>query len=128
MRFVFSFLLQWIATSVGLWLAVYLLGSTNETPDQNAMLGMFLTAGFVLALINIFIKPIVSLISLPITFITLGLFTLVINGLMVWIALRLTDGIEMSFIDSILAGVVIGIVNIVIGLVAGAMKLGGAGE
>ena len=128
MRLVFSFLLQWIATSIGLWLEVHLFENSAETYDMNAVLGTFLTAGFVLALVNIFIKPIISLISLPITVITLGLFTLVVNGFMVWLALQITDGSEMSFFDAMLAGIVIGVVNFIIGLVAGAMKSGGSGE
>ncbi len=122
MRILFAFLLQWVATSVGLWIAVMLLGTTSDPYNSNTALGIFLTAGFILSLINIFIKPIVSIISLPITILTLGLFMLVVNGLMVYLALRWTDGIEMSFFHSIIAGVIIGIVNSVIGHVAGVSK------
>lgn len=122
MKLVFSFVLQWIATTIGLWLAVSLLGSTTGTADANSQLGIFLTAGFVLSLINIFLRPIIALISLPITILTLGLFMLVVNGFMVWLALEWTEGIEMSFFYSIIAGVIIGIVNFVISHVVELVK------
>ena len=122
MRLIFAFLLQWIATTIGLWLAVGLLGSTTATYDTNSQVSIFVTAGFVLSLVNIFIRPVITIISLPITLLTLGLFMLVVNGFMVWLALQWTVGIEMSFFHSIIAGVIIGIVNVVISHVAGLVK------
>ena len=128
MRLVFTLLLQWIATSIGLWLAVSILGTTVDAYDQNTSIDIFLVAGLMLSVINIFLKPIVSLISLPITIMTLGLFTIIINGLMVYLALRWTDGIEMSFLNSIVAGVIIGIVNFAIVHIVGALKADEKGE
>ena len=128
MRLIFALVLQWIATSFGLWIAASLLGTASDTYNQNMGMSVFLLAGLVLSIINIFIRPIVSLISLPITIMTLGLFILVINGLMVYLALRWTDGIDMSFINSIIAGVIIGIVNFVIGNIVGVLNANEKGE
>jgi len=75
---------------------------------------VFLTAGLILAVVNILIKPIISIISLPITILTLGLFTLIVNGLMVYIALKLTPDISVTFGVAILAAIVIGILNFAI--------------
>jgi len=58
-------------------------------------IGGLLIVATVFGLVNAFIRPIVSLFSLPITCLTLGLFTLVINALM----LMLTDGLTGSFMD-----------------------------
>lgn len=122
MRLLLSFLSHLIVTSFGLWIAVRLFGTTTADYSSTQEIMTFLTAGFLLSVITVFIKPIVSIISLPITILTLGLFTLVINGLMVYLAIWWTDGLEMSFLNSILAGIIIGIVNYIIGHILGALK------
>jgi len=122
MKVLLAFLLRWIVASFGLWLAVRLLGDANNISDDTAEITMFFVAGFVLSIINIFIKPIVTLITLPLTILTLGLFTLVINGLMVYLALLWTNGIEITFFDAIIAGIIIGIVNFVINQTLDAVK------
>lgn len=111
MRLVIGFLLRWIITSFGLWLAIQLFGNGQEAAAITAESSVFLTAGFILSLINVFIKPIIAIISLPITIVTLGLFTLVVNGLMVYWALQLTPGMDITFWNAILASVVIGVIN-----------------
>jgi putative membrane protein len=67
----------------------------NRSLAISGGLGGLLIVAFVFALVNAFIRPIVSLFSLPITCLTLGLFTLVINALM----LLLTDALTGSFMD-----------------------------
>lgn len=111
MKLVFAFLLRWIITSFGLWIAIRLLGTDEGIPDMSAQSTVFLTAGFILSVMNIFIKPFVSIISLPITIVTLGLFTLIVNGLMVYIALQLAPDVSITFWSAVLASIVIGIVN-----------------
>lgn len=122
MRLLLAFILRWIVTSFGLWLAIRLFGIGDSTPDAVAETSVFLTAGLILSIINIFIKPIVSFISLPITILTLGLFTLIINGLMVYWALQLTPGITITFWSAVLAAIVIGLINYVINETLGALK------
>jgi putative membrane protein len=111
MKLLFAFLLRWIITSFGLWLAIRLFGTGEGTPGISDELTVFLTAGFILSLMNIFIKPLVSIISLPITIVTLGLFTLIINGLMVYLALHFAPGITITFWSAVLVSIVIGIIN-----------------
>lgn len=122
MRLVAAFLLRWIITSFGLWVAIRLFGTGAGTPDIAAESSIYLVAGLLLSLVNIFIKPFVIIISLPITIVTLGLFTLIINGLMVYIALHLTPGIDITFWSAVLAAIVIGIVNYGINETLGALK------
>lgn len=114
MNAIIAFVLRWIVTSFGLWLAIRLFGTGEGTPDIASESSIYLTAGLILSIINIFIKPLVSIISLPITIVTLGLFTLIVNGLMVYIALHLTPGMDITFWSAVLAGIVVGIVNFVI--------------
>jgi putative membrane protein len=58
-------------------------------------------AGLVLALLNTFIKPIIRLFSLPFIWITLGLFSLVINGFLLWLASQWADAIMISGLVSL---------------------------
>lgn len=65
----------------------------------------------ILAVLNLIVKPILSILSLPITILTLGLFTLIINTLIVLLADKLTDGITIegfwwAFVFSILLSIV----------------------
>lgn len=70
-----------LINAVGLWLAAQLLPSINLTSD---LVGILIVA-IIFGLVNALIRPIVSLLSLPLTILTLGLFTLVINTIMLLI-------------------------------------------
>lgn len=123
MKLILAFILRWIITSFGLWVALRLFGSGEGASDLAAESTVYLLAGLVLSVINIFIKPFVSIISLPLTIVTLGLFTLIVNGLMVYIALQLTPGIDITFWSAVLAGIIIGIVNFVINQALDTLKV-----
>lgn len=104
-RFVF----RWFVSSLGLWVAAALLG---DSIDYQSKFRVIVIAGLVLALINTLVKPIVVLISLPALLISLGLFMIVINGLMVMLASYLYDSLHVTnFWAAMLAGMVIGLVN-----------------
>lgn len=69
-------------------------------------------AGLILAIVNTLIKPIVILLSLPAILFSLGLFMIVVNGLMVMLASKIYDPLVVNgFGAAMLAGVIIGIVN-----------------
>ena len=73
-------------------------------------------AGIVLALANAIVRPILSVIALPITLITLGLFQLVINGLMVLLASELVRGFHVENIWwGLLFAVLLSILNGILG-------------
>lgn len=66
----------------------------------------------VLSLLNTFLLPIVEALALPITALTLGLFSLVINAGMVMLAAHLIDGFSVNgFIPALIFGVAFGIIN-----------------
>jgi putative membrane protein len=106
------FVLRWALNSFGLWIASRLFGGSFE--DTNATLTTFMVAGLALSLANSFLKPIVIVLSLPAILLTLGLFILVVNGLMVYIALKFVPGMHISFVASILTGMIISLINYVI--------------
>ncbi len=103
------FLLRWFVSSLGLWVAAGLLG---ERVTYDSRLGVIVVAGLILALVNTVIKPVVVILSLPAILFSLGLFMIVINGLMVLIVSKLYPQLQVSsFGVAILAGIVIGLVN-----------------
>ncbi len=62
----------------------------------------------IIALINIFIKPLLEFISLPITFLTLGLFSFVINALLLMLAGYIAPGFEVEgFLSALLGSIVL---------------------
>lgn len=107
--FIYRLLLRWLVCSLGLWIAAGLLGTSVSYGDR---VGVIITAGLILAVINAVLKPILVLASLPAILLTLGLFMLVINGLTVYIASRLYTPLHITnFGAAVLTGLVIGLVN-----------------
>jgi putative membrane protein len=103
------FLVRWFVCSLGLWIAAGLLGGRIS---YNSDLAVIIVSGLILALINIVIKPLVVILSLPAILFTLGLFMMVINGLMVFIASKLYHQLHVkNFWAAVLAGMIIGLVN-----------------
>ena len=103
------FLLRWFVCSLGLWIAAGLLSDTISYQNE---LKVVVTAGLILAVINVIIRPIIVLLSLPAILLSLGLFMVVINGFMVFLVSKLYTPLQITnFWAAILAGIVIGLVN-----------------
>ena len=108
-RPVYSFLTRWFVCSLGLWIAASFLSSSIS---YDSRLRVIIIAGLVLAVINIVIKPILIIFTLPAILLTLGLFTIIINGLTVFIASKLYTPLHITnFWAAVFAGMVIGLVN-----------------
>lgn len=108
-RPLYSFLLRWFVCSLGLWIAASFLGNSIS---YDSRFRVIVIAGLVLALINIIIKPILVVFTLPAILLTLGLFMIIINGLTVFIASKLYTPLHVTnFWAAVFAGMVIGLVN-----------------
>lgn len=110
----FTFIVRWILNSVGLWIAVRIFGTGYNDEQLKASAGVFLVAGLIFSLVNAVLKPIVMILSLPAILVTLGLFTIIVNGLMVYISLRLAPGLQMTFLYSIFTGLILSLVNYIV--------------
>lgn len=101
-------LLQIVLNGVALLIAARLVPGIHY---QGSLLYL-LVAGLVLGLINLIVKPIVSALSCPLILLTLGLFYLVINGLMLWLADFFLEGLRVDgLVPAILGGLVIAAFN-----------------
>lgn len=108
------FIVRWLLNSLGLWVAVRLLGTGYNDSMVGVGVAGFLTAGLIFSIINSIIRPFIIILSLPAILLTLGLFILVVNGLMVYISLSLVPGISMTFFNSILTGMLLSLVNYIV--------------
>jgi putative membrane protein len=87
-----SLLIKFLVTAASLWLAAWIVPGI-ELSDQ---IGTILWVALIFGIINMFIKPIVKLLTLPMLLITLGLFAFVINALLLWLTAWLTDGLSVD--------------------------------
>lgn len=108
------FVLRWILNSFGLWVAVRIFGTGYSDAELTAGVWVFLLAGLIFSIINAVLKPLIIILSLPAILLTLGLFTIIVNGFMVYISLMLAPGLHMTFWNSVLAGLVLSLVNYIV--------------
>ena len=137
-----SFIMRVIINGLALWIASWLLPgldiSTTATTEAVAKTGVnqgtdaagivlaYLFVGLIFGLVNAFVRPVVSFLSLPITILTLGLFTVVINAAMLdltsWISsytpVHVT--IESFFWTAVLAAIIITVISLVADRLPGA--------
>jgi putative membrane protein len=88
---VIRFLLFWGVNTLSLWVADELFDGIAFATIQTLVL-----SGLVLGIVNTFLKPILVVLTLPITVLTLGLFLLVINGLTLFLVAKLVDGFQLA--------------------------------
>lgn len=106
-----QFLIRWGLNTVGLFVAAHFLKGLSYQEEWRVLV----VAGLVLSIINALIKPFVVILSLPALLLTLGIFSIVINGFMVYLAHLLYSPFQVSsFGTAILAGLVVGLVNYIV--------------
>lgn len=111
---VLIFLIRWALNSFGLWVAVRLLGSGYENIDITAGFWGFVLAGFIFSVLNSVLKPLAVVLSLPAILLTLGLFMIIVNGALVYVSLAIAPGFSMTFLNSILTGIILSLINYIV--------------
>ena len=102
-----NILIRWILLTLAVMVVAFILPGVHLTGPYAA-----LVVAVVLGLINVILRPIVLVLTLPVNILTLGLLTLVIDALLVLLAARLVPGFELaSFWWAMLFAVVLGLVN-----------------
>ena len=119
-----SFLLRVIINAVAIWLATLVLPGLEVVGggDASDTVLVFLAVALVFGIVNAVVKPIVKFFSLPLYVLTLGLFTLIVNALMLWLTGWLstqTDyGLRIdNFGTALLGAVIISVVSLVLSVV-----------
>ncbi len=100
-------LLNWLVSAVSIIIAGYLIPGVKVAGIWSA-----LVLALVLGLLNISIKPLLVLLTLPINILTLGLFTFVINALIIMLASSIVKGFEVGgFINALLFSIVLTVIQ-----------------
>lgn len=84
-------LLRWVLNAIGLWVATQIIPGVTASGWQ-----ALLVAALLLGLVNALVRPVLVLLTLPITFVTLGLFLVVINALMLMLVAWLVPGFHIA--------------------------------
>jgi putative membrane protein len=108
------FLLQWLVSGLAIIITAYLLPGVRVS-------GFFaaLVTALILGLINAFIRPVLILLTLPLNILTLGLFTLVINALLIMLAAAIVPGFAVQgFWWALLFGLVLAVISYALGTLA----------
>ena len=99
--------LTWIINAAALFALPYLMHSVNVTS-----IGAALVAALLLGLVNTLVRPLLLLLTLPVTVLSLGLFIFVINGFMFWLVAKVVDGFHVdSFGYAILAALLYSVIS-----------------
>ena len=100
-------LLIWLINTVALFALPWLMDSIQIDSFTTALL-----AALVLALVNTLIRPILLVLTLPFTVLTLGLFIFVINGLMFWAASEMVAGFHVAgFMSAVLGALLYSVIS-----------------
>ncbi|MFD7694355.1 phage holin family protein [Streptomyces sp. NPDC059805] len=112
-----NFVVKTIANAGALAVAVWLIDNITLTGDSTGkQVATLLLVALIFGLVNVVVKPVVKLLSLPLLILTLGLFTLVVNALMLLLTSWLADKVDLSFHvegfwAAVLGGLIISIVS-----------------
>ncbi|MEX5270949.1 phage holin family protein [Kocuria sabuli] len=126
-----SFLLRVLVNALAIWVAAWILPGMELTADPSVVSAVggettasilaYLFIGAVFGVVNAVVRPVLSILSLPITCLTLGLFAIVVNAAMLWLTSWLSSFTPLQMeIDSflwtaVLATLIIGVVSLVMG-------------
>lgn len=113
MRFVARLLIN----AAALWVATRIVPGLSHSGGWMPLLGV----AFVFGLVNAFIRPLAKILTFPIVILTLGLFLLVINGLMLWLTSALSDALGLGFHARGFGAAFLG--SLVVSIVSGLLSL-----
>jgi len=113
-----KFILRWVINAIALFLAVYLVPGVNLQGGWVSIIWLALIFG----LINAFLRPLLKLLTCPLIFLTLGLFTLLINTFLFWLTSQVGQAFGIGFTiegfwPAFLGGLVVTVVSVVLSLI-----------
>jgi putative membrane protein len=111
-----SLIIRWLMLALAVWIAAELIPGIHLEG-----LGDTLAVAAVLGLLNLYVKPVLVFLSCPFTVVTLGLFLIIVNAFVLWLAdvLGSVVGIDFQLDDvwsAILGAIIISLVSLVLGI------------
>lgn len=106
-------ILKWLALAAAVLAAAYLVPGITVASFKVALL-----VAIVLGFINIFVKPILGILTLPINFLSLGIFGLILNVLLFWAITLIVPGFAIAgFLPALLGSLVVSFIMWIVGMV-----------
>ncbi|MGC9505196.1 phage holin family protein [Baaleninema sp.] len=110
-----KFLVTWLLTALALVITAYIVPGLTLTGFTAALI-----AAVILGLVNAVVRPILILLTLPITILSLGLFLFVINAIGIWLVGYFTAGFTVNgFLPALVGSIVLSIVTSILNSLAG---------
>ena len=101
------FICRWFLNTFALWFLISIFGQVGFSADA----GTYFLARFIFSIVNSILRPILTILSIPAILLSYGLFTLVVNGVILWISMKIAPNVSMSLWNSIVAGAVLSLIN-----------------
>ncbi|HRL99490.1 MAG TPA: phage holin family protein [Acidovorax sp.] len=92
-------LLKWLLSAAALLVVAYIYSGVQVNSFTSALI-----AAFVIGLFNVVLRPVLVVLTLPVTIVTVGLFLFIINALMFWAAASVLDGFQVRGFGAALLG------------------------
>lgn len=122
------FILRVIIDAAAFWVAAWLLPGIDIGPETTvnpetenfAVVGTFLLVGLVFGVVNALLRGILKVLTLPLTCLTLGLFTFVVNAFLFWVTSQVANWfpveftIDSFFWDAILGAIIVSIISAIL--------------
>ena len=101
------FILRWFVSSAGMWICLSMFGHIYTAEP----FWLFVAAGLVFSLVNSIVKPLLTMLALPLIILSMGIFTIILNIGMVGLTIALLPGVEMGFGGAVLTTIVMSMLN-----------------
>jgi putative membrane protein len=104
-----SFIVRWFINALALMLVAYLYSGVKVNGIIEALI-----AALVLGLVNALIRPILVVLTLPVTILTLGLFIFIINAFLFWFVAEIVNGFTVSgFLGALIGSVMFSVITLI---------------
>ncbi|KQR40880.1 phage holin family protein [Deinococcus sp. Leaf326] len=118
-----GFVIRLLVSALALYLLTQVYSGVYFVPGSGA--GSVVIAALVMGVVNALIRPVLLLLSLPVNVLTLGLFTLIVNGVVLWLVAALTALNVAGFGAAVIGALILTLISWVLDAAVGALGLDG---
>ena len=119
-----GFVIRLLVSALALYLLTQVYSGVYFVPGSGV--GAVVIAALVMGVVNALIRPVLLLLSLPVNLLTLGLFTLVVNGVVLWLVAALTALNVAGFGAAVIGAIILTVISWALDAVVGALGLDGS--
>ncbi|PTA69565.1 phage holin family protein [Deinococcus arcticus] len=121
-----GFLVRLLVSALALYLLTRVYSGVSFVPGAD--LGSILIAAVVMGVVNALVRPVLLLLSLPVNLLTLGLFTLVVNGIVLWLVAAASALNVAGFGAAVIGALILGVISWMLDAAVRALGLDGQRE